>query len=92
MEIIIIQSKAERAAQSKVGKTNTNEMIQPYVPELKKKCNLSNDIYDYHFVSQGKTKVSNFTRPGKTKVSYFTRQDKRRVGGRNYLRHKHFTK
>merc|ERR1712032_393185 len=29
------------------------QMMQPYVPELKKKCNLSNDIYDYHFVSQG---------------------------------------
>jgi len=34
------------------------QMMQPYVPELKKKCNLSNDIYDYHFVSQGKTKVT----------------------------------
>ena len=79
--IIIIQFKAERAAQSKVGKTNTNEMIQPYVPELKKKCNLSNDIYDYHFVSQGKTKVSNIAR-----------LDKVREGRRNYLRHKHFTK
>ena len=39
--------------------------IQPYVPELKKKCNLSNDIYDYHFVSQGKTKVGNFENMGK---------------------------
>ena len=38
--------------------------IQPYVPELKKKCNLSNDIYDYHFVSQGKTKVGNFENMG----------------------------
>ena len=27
-------------------------LLQPYVPELKKKCHLSNDIYDYHFVSQ----------------------------------------
>ena len=26
---------------------NTSEIIQPYVPELKTKCNLSNDIYDY---------------------------------------------
>jgi len=34
------------------------QMMQPYVPELKKKCHLSNDIYDYHFVSQGKTKVT----------------------------------
>ena len=32
-------------------------MMQPALPELKKKCLLSNDIYDYHFVSQGKTKV-----------------------------------
>ena len=32
--------------------------MEPYVPDLKKKCHLSNDIYDYHFVSMGKTKVS----------------------------------
>ena len=33
------------------------QMMQTAVPELKKKCLLSNDIYDYHYVSQGKTKV-----------------------------------
>ena len=32
-------------------------MMQPAVGDLKKKCLLSNDIYDYHYVSQGKTKV-----------------------------------
>merc|ERR1719192_3237606 len=32
-------------------------MMQSAVPDLKKKCLLSNDIYDYHYVSQGKTKV-----------------------------------
>ena len=33
------------------------QMMQPAVGDLKKKCLLSNDIYDYHYVSQGKTKV-----------------------------------
>ena len=33
------------------------QMMQPAVADLKKKCLLSNDIYDYHYVSQGKTKV-----------------------------------
>merc|ERR1719481_1911171 len=33
------------------------QMMQPAVPDLKKKCHLSDDIYDYHYVSQGKTKV-----------------------------------
>lgn len=31
--------------------------MQPAVPDIKSKCNLSDDIYDYHFVSQGKTSV-----------------------------------
>jgi len=33
------------------------QMMQPAVPELKKKCHLTDDVYDYHYVSQGKTKV-----------------------------------
>ena len=33
------------------------EIFQKAVPELKKKCLLSDDIYDYHYVSQGKTTV-----------------------------------
>ena len=32
-------------------------MMQKAVPDLKAKCLLSNDIYDYHYVSQGKTSV-----------------------------------
>lgn len=32
-------------------------MMQKAVPDLKKVCLLSNDIYDYHYVSQGKTSV-----------------------------------
>merc|ERR1712158_319130 len=32
-------------------------MLQPYMPELKVKCLLTDDIYDYFFVSQGKTTV-----------------------------------
>merc|ERR1712036_96381 len=34
------------------------QMLQPYVGELKSKCQLSDDIYDYTYVSQGKTTVS----------------------------------
>merc|ERR1712110_1349753 len=33
------------------------QMLQPYVGELKPKCFLTDDIYDYSFVSQGKVKV-----------------------------------
>ena len=33
------------------------QIFQKAVPELKKKCQLSEDIYDYHYVSQGKTTV-----------------------------------
>ena len=34
------------------------QMLQPYVVELKEKCFLTDDIYDYTFVSQGKTTVA----------------------------------
>ena len=33
------------------------QMLQPYVEILKEKCLLTEDIYDYSFVSQGKVKV-----------------------------------
>ncbi|XP_040566481.1 myosin-3 [Lepeophtheirus salmonis] len=33
------------------------QMFQKAVPDLKDACHLSNDIYDYHYVSQGKTSV-----------------------------------
>lgn len=33
------------------------QLMQQAVPDLKEKCRLSNDIYDYHYVSQGKTSV-----------------------------------
>ncbi len=33
------------------------QLMQKAVPDLQTKCELSNDIYDYHFVSQGKTSV-----------------------------------
>ena len=33
------------------------QMLQPFVPDLKAKCFLTDDIYDYTFVSQGKTTV-----------------------------------
>merc|ERR1712001_54227 len=31
------------------------QMLQPFVPDMKAKCLLGDDIYDYFFVSQGKT-------------------------------------
>merc|ERR1712050_766301 len=33
-------------------------LLQPFVPVMKEKCLLSDDIYDYTFVSQGKTTVA----------------------------------
>merc|ERR1712241_664984 len=33
------------------------QLLQPYVGEMKPKCFLTDDIYDYSFVSQGKVKV-----------------------------------
>ena len=34
------------------------QMLQPAVPDMKPKCFLTDDIYDYTFVSQGKTTVA----------------------------------
>merc|ERR1719430_1656513 len=34
------------------------QLLQPFVPDMKAKCYLSDDIYDYSFVSQGKTTVA----------------------------------
>merc|ERR1712105_352687 len=34
------------------------QLLQPFVPDMKAKCLLSDDIYDYSFVSQGKTTVA----------------------------------
>merc|ERR1712121_286062 len=34
------------------------QLLQPFVPDMKEKCFLSDDIYDYKFVSQGKTTVA----------------------------------
>merc|ERR1712223_964310 len=33
------------------------QLLQPFVPDMKEKCCLSNDIYDYNYVSQGKVTV-----------------------------------
>jgi myosin heavy chain 6/7 len=33
------------------------QLLQPFVPDLKAKCLLSDDIYDYSYVSQGKVSV-----------------------------------
>ena len=34
------------------------QLLQPYVPTLKPKCFLTDDIYDYSYVSQGKVTVA----------------------------------
>jgi myosin heavy subunit len=34
------------------------QLLQPFVPDLKAKCLLSDDIYDYSYVSQGKVTVA----------------------------------
>merc|ERR1712110_495787 len=34
------------------------QLLQPFVPDMKAKCQLSDDIYDYSYVSQGKTTVA----------------------------------
>merc|ERR1712088_425079 len=34
------------------------QLLQPFVPEMKGKCLLTDDIYDYQYVSQGKTTVA----------------------------------
>merc|ERR1711899_289048 len=34
------------------------QLLQPFVPTMKPKCCLSDDIYDYTYVSQGKTTVA----------------------------------
>merc|ERR1712226_878776 len=34
------------------------QLLQPHVPEMKPKCLLTDDIYDYEYVSQGKTTVA----------------------------------
>ena len=34
------------------------QLLQPFVPEMKKECNLGDDIYDYSYVSQGKVTVA----------------------------------
>merc|ERR1719220_2626998 len=34
------------------------QLLQPFVPDMKAKCLLTDDIYDYSYVSQGKTTVA----------------------------------
>ena len=34
------------------------QLLQPFVPDMKTKCNLTDDIYDYSFVSGGKVTVA----------------------------------
>ncbi len=34
------------------------QLLQPFVPDMKSKCQLTDDIYDYSYVSQGKVTVA----------------------------------
>merc|ERR1712141_919209 len=34
------------------------QLLQPFLPDMKAKCLLTDDIYDYSYVSQGKTSVA----------------------------------
>merc|ERR1719331_1763408 len=34
------------------------QLFQPFIPDMKAKCNVSDDVYDYSYVSQGKTTVA----------------------------------
>merc|ERR1712226_216778 len=34
------------------------QLLQPFVPTMKAKCQATDDIYDYQYVSQGKTTVA----------------------------------
>merc|ERR1712226_1534069 len=34
------------------------QLLMPFIPDMKEKCKLSDDIYDYTYVSQGKTTVA----------------------------------
>merc|ERR1712020_484320 len=34
------------------------QLLQPFLPDMKAKCLLTDDIYDYSYVSQGKTQVA----------------------------------
>ena len=33
------------------------QLLQPFIPDMKAKCLLTDDIYDYSYVSQGKVSV-----------------------------------
>merc|ERR1712168_1328364 len=37
---------------------NFYQLLQPFVPDMKAKCELGDDIYDYSYVSQGKVTVA----------------------------------
>merc|ERR1711910_35442 len=46
------------------------QLLQPYVPDLKPKCQLTDDIYDYQFVSQGKVKVASIDDNEELEMTY----------------------
>merc|ERR1712223_809972 len=45
------------------------QLLQPFVPEMKPKCLLTDDIYDYEYVSQGKTTVASIDDNGELEMT-----------------------
>merc|ERR1711915_427424 len=46
------------------------QLLQPFVPEMKPKCLLTDDIYDYEYVSQGKTTVASIDDNEELEMTY----------------------
>merc|ERR1712066_588786 len=46
------------------------QMLQPYMPEMKSKCLVTDDIYDYQYVSQGKVTVASIDDNEELEMTY----------------------
>merc|ERR1711953_1656951 len=46
------------------------QLLQPFVPEMKTKCLVTDDIYDYQYVSQGKTTVASIDDNEELEMTY----------------------
>merc|ERR1712076_232059 len=46
------------------------QLLQPFVPDMKDKCLVTDDIYDYQYVSQGKTTVASIDDNEELEMTY----------------------
>merc|ERR1712141_682531 len=46
------------------------QLLQPFVPDMKTKCLVTDDIYDYQYVSQGKTTVASIDDNEELEMTY----------------------